>query len=123
MGADAADWARPVVHWELHARDPQILRAFYSALFHWDIADGFIMGVPAGLGGPEPGPNGHIIAAGEGMPTGFGLFVQVLDIPSSLTRAVELGGSIAGAPFDVPGGPTICTILDPEGNRITLVQQ
>ncbi len=118
------DWARPVVHWELLARDPQRLRQFYEALFHWDMEDGgFLIGVAPGLGGPEPGPAGHIMAAADGAPSGFGLFVQVLDIPAALARTEELGGTVAGDPFDVPGGPRICPILDPEGNRVTLVQQ
>jgi predicted enzyme related to lactoylglutathione lyase len=26
-------------------------------------------------------------------------------------------------PFDIPGGPTLAGIKDPEGNQITLVQQ
>ena len=60
-----SDWARPVVHWEIEARD---LRA-------------------------------------------------------SLARAVELGGAVVAEPFDVPNGPTLAAITDPEGNPVTLVQQ
>jgi hypothetical protein len=118
------DWARPVVHWELLARDPKALQAFYAELFHWEIEDaGFLFSVEAGLGGPEPGPGGHLMAAAPDGPTGFGLYVQVRSIPETLVRVPELGGTVAGEPFDVPGGPTICPILDPEGNRLTLVQQ
>ncbi len=57
--SESGDWGRPVVHWEIEALDPQRQRAFYGALFNWNIADGPIMYIPAGLGGPEPGPNGH----------------------------------------------------------------
>jgi predicted enzyme related to lactoylglutathione lyase len=57
----AADWARPVVHWELVARD----------------AD----------------------------------------------RVVQLGGKATSEPFDLPAGPTLAFIEDPEGNPVTLVQQ
>ena len=120
----ADDWARPVVHWELLARDPQALHAFYRDLFGWTTEDaGFLISIQPGLGGPEPGPAGHIMAAAPGAPTGFGLFVQVRDIPETLARVPALGGQVAGESFDVPGGPTICPILDPEGNRVTLVQQ
>jgi predicted enzyme related to lactoylglutathione lyase len=119
-----ADWARPVVHWELLARDPKALGAFYAELFHWDLEDrGFLLAVAPGLGGPEPGPAGHFMQARPDQPTGFGLFVQVLDLRATMARVTELGGTVAGEPFDVPGGPTICAILDPEGNRVTLVQQ
>lgn len=50
------DWARPVVHWGLTAREPERQRAFYQGLFHWDIGEGFIMDVPAGLGAPGNPP-------------------------------------------------------------------
>jgi predicted enzyme related to lactoylglutathione lyase len=40
-----------------------------------------------------------------------------------MQRAKELGGDVVSEPFDVPGGPTIAGITDPEGNRLVLVQQ
>ncbi len=115
-----ADWARPLVHWEIEARDPELQRAFYRALCNWDIGDGPIMNVAAGLGGPEPGPAGHIR---EGGTPGVRLYVQVRDIRASLALAVELGGTLLFEPFDVPGGPTIASISDPEGIPLFLVQQ
>lgn len=115
-----ADWPRPVVHWEIEARDAPTLRAFYAALFHWDIEDGPVMMIRAGIGGPEPGPGGHIRAGDQSRVT---LYVQVRDLRESLARAVELGGTAAGEPFDVPGGPTLAPITDPEGNPVMLVQQ
>jgi uncharacterized protein len=116
----SADWARPVVHWEIEARDPERQRAFYAALFNWEVGDGPIMQIPAGLGGPEPGPAGHIRG---GDSPGVRLFVQVRDIRASLARVAELGGTVGSEPFDVPGGPTIAPVTDPEGNPLVLVQQ
>jgi predicted enzyme related to lactoylglutathione lyase len=118
--AMSQDWARPVVHWEIEARDAERQRAFYRDLFNWDVGDGPIMNIPAGLGGPEPGPGGHI-RAGES--PGVRLYVQVRDIRASLARAEELGGKALSEPFDVPGGPTLAPITDPEGNPLMLVQQ
>lgn len=114
------DWARPVVHWEIEARDPERQRAFYAALFNWEIGDGAIMPIAPGLGAPEPGPAGHIRA---GATPGVRLYVQVRDIRASLARAAELGGTVVAEPFDVPGGPTLAPITDPEGNPVMLVQQ
>jgi predicted enzyme related to lactoylglutathione lyase len=116
----AADWARPVVHWEIEARDPDAQRAFYTALFNWVIGDGPIMNISAGLGGPEPGPNGHIRQSDR---SGVTLYIQVGDLRATLARAVELGGAHVLDPIDLPGGPTLAAIEDPEGNPITLVQQ
>lgn len=114
------DWARPVVHWDIRARDPELLREFYGRLFNWEIGDGPIMQIPAGIGGPEPGPAGHLQ---QGDRPGVTLYIQVRDLRASLTRAAELGGTILIEPFDVPGGPTLAGIADPEGNPVMLVQQ
>ncbi|HLZ71742.1 MAG TPA: VOC family protein [Dehalococcoidia bacterium] len=116
----ADDWARPVVHWEIQARDAEKQRAFYSRLFNWEIGEGPVMRIPAGVGGPEPGPAGHIR---QGDHPGVSLYVQVRDLRGSLKKAEELGGSVLSQPFDLPQGPTIAGIADPEGNRLTLVQQ
>jgi uncharacterized protein len=114
------DWARPVVHWEIEARDPERQRVFYGELFSWAIGDGPIMQIPPGLGGPEPGPAGHIRQSDR---SGVNLYVQVRDLRTSLTRVGELGGTATSEPFDVPGGPTIAFATDPEGNPLVLVQQ
>jgi predicted enzyme related to lactoylglutathione lyase len=113
-------WARPVVHWEIVALDPQRQAEFYSKLCNWEIGAGPIMQIPAGLGGPEPGPEGHIR---QGDRAGVALYVQVRDLRSSLALAVELGSRIVAEPFDIPDGPTLAAIDDPEGNSLVLVQQ
>ncbi len=43
----SADWARPVVHWEIVARDSERQAEFYRELFHWDIGTGPIRQIPA----------------------------------------------------------------------------
>ncbi len=78
------------------------------------------MPIPPGLGGPEPGPGGHIR---QGDRAGVTLYVQVRDLRASLALAVELGARLVVEPFDVPGGPTLAAVEDPEGNPLTLVQQ
>jgi predicted enzyme related to lactoylglutathione lyase len=113
------DWARPVVHWEIEAKDPERQKAFYADMFNWGIGDGAIMNIPAGIGGPEPGPGGHIRQSGR---AGVTLYVQVANLRESLDKSVSLGATIVAEPFDVPGGPTIAGITDPEGNPLVLVQ-
>src|ERR1700733_7200676 len=50
-GAMVQDWARPVVHWEIEAKDPERQKAFYADMFNWGIGDDAIMNIPAGIGG------------------------------------------------------------------------
>jgi predicted enzyme related to lactoylglutathione lyase len=117
----AEDWARPVVHWDIQARDPAKARAFYTQMFNWDIADGPLMAVPAGIGGPPPEAlSGNILRSEH---TGISLYVQVRDLAESLERAPALGGTVITQAVQVPNGPTIAAITDPEGNRLVLVQQ
>ena len=115
-----SDWARPMVHWEIVARDADAQAAFYAELFNWEVGDGRIRAIPPGLGGPEPGPAGHIRPGRE---PSIALYIQVQDLQKTLDRAVGLGATITAQPFDVPGGPTLAGITDPEGNRLVLVQQ
>jgi uncharacterized protein len=114
------DWARPVVAVEIQARAPEKQREFYSKMFNWDISDGPIMRFGPGIGGPEPGPVGVMR---ESSTARVVLYIQVMDLRASLEKAKTLGGSVISEPFDVPGGPTIAQIADPEGNTVGLVQQ
>lgn len=116
----SADWARPVVHWEIIATDSERQAAFYRDLFNWEVGTGPTRQIPAGLGGPEPGPSGHIRSGRE---PAVVLYIQVRDLTAALERAVRLGGTITTEPFDVPDGPTLAAITDPEGNQVVLVQQ
>ena len=114
------DWARPVVHWEIEARDADRQTTFYRSLFNWEIGEGFIRPIAPGLGGPEPGPAGHIRQSDR---SGVTLYVQVRDLAASLTLASSLGAEVVAEPFDVPDGPTLAVVNDPEGNPLVLVQQ
>jgi uncharacterized protein len=116
----SADWARPVVYFEIEALDAERQRTFYSAMFSWDIGEGPVMGFRAGLGAPEAGPAGHIR---QGARSGVTLFIQVRDLDESIARAVELGGTLVLDRLQIPDGATLAAITDPEGNPITLVQQ
>ena len=60
---------------------------------------------------------------GRTIGSGFALYIQVRDLAESLDRVPELGGTVVSSPFDVPGGPTLAAIEDPEGNPLVLVQQ
>lgn len=116
----AEDWARPVVYFEIEALDADVLENFYREMFNWNIGEGFIRQIPAGIGGPENGIGGHMRQSNR---SGVTLFIQVKNIEASRSMAVSLGGALTSEPFQVPGAALIAGISDPEGNPITLVQQ
>jgi uncharacterized protein len=119
-GYVAEDWARPVVGWELQARDAKALRSFYAQMFNWEMGDDTTQRIAAGIGGPLPGPVGTIRQSDR---PGLSLAIQVLDLGASLAKAASLGGKVLRQGKVVPGEVTTATILDPEGNRILLIQQ
>lgn len=114
------DWARPVVYFSIASPEPERQRAFYSALFNWDIGEGRIMQIPTGIGGPENGIGGHINGAAT---PHIALYIQIRDLDEALERAVSLGGTKEHDPFQIPGGARIAGITDPDGNHLVLVQQ
>jgi predicted enzyme related to lactoylglutathione lyase len=96
------------------------LASFYRQLFNWQIGEGAIMPISAGIGGPEPGPAGHLRGGDH---PGVSLYIQVRNLEESTKRVEGLGGKLLRPPFETPTGTTLSVILDPEGNRVILVQQ
>ena len=118
------DWPRPVVHFEIRAKNKEKLAAFYRELFEWNMEEQAAVPITLigpGKGPPEQGIAGHIIE--NAAAPGVAIYVQVADLAASLRKAGELGGKATAQPFDVPGGhTTIAQIADPEGNLIGLIQ-
>jgi len=113
---------RPVVAFQIRGRNATVLQEFYKQLFEWHMNTDNPMGVAfiaPGIGGPAEGVGGTLF---PGDPRVI-IFVQVADLQESLGKAVSLGGQRIQEPFDVPNGPTVAQIADPEGNIIGLVQQ
>ena len=116
---------RPVVFFEITGKDPKRLQEFYAQLFGWKIDANNPMAyglVEAGIGGPEEGVGGGIAQAPDGQST-VTVYVQVLDLNETLRKAESMGGQALMPPTDLPGGPTIARMQDPEGNVIGLVKQ
>jgi predicted enzyme related to lactoylglutathione lyase len=114
---------RPVVNFQIWAKDPEAQRNFYREIFGWDISEPTAFGIStiaAGIGGPEEGVGGTLMGAGEARVL---IYVQVLDPLETLAKAEALGGRRVLEPFDVPGGPTVAQMADPEGNVVGLVKQ
>ena len=114
---------RPVVFFEIQGKDPARLREFYREIFGWNIDEPNPMGlsmIEHGIGGPPEGVGGAIATGAEARVL---VYVQVLDPVETLAKAEALGGTRVLEPFDVPEGPTVARMADPEGNVVGLVKQ
>jgi predicted enzyme related to lactoylglutathione lyase len=116
------DWPRPVVAFQIQAKDKEKQEAFYRELFDWNIAadPGLpVSRIAPGKGPPEEGIGGVVVQNDR---PAVALFVQVADLAASIAKAETLGGKAVLPPIDVPNGPTIAQIEDPEGNLVGLIQ-
>lgn len=117
-----SDWPRPVVAFQIQAKNLEKQKSFYSEMFDWDIeqpeGSPFHL-VPAGKGPPENGISGILSPADT---SAIVIYIQVANLGESLEKAAELGGKVTLPSTDVPNGPTIAQIEDPEGNPVGLIQ-
>jgi uncharacterized protein len=118
-GGRPAGAGRPVVHFEINARDPKALHSFYSTLFGWKINADNPMGY------------GIVTAGGKGINGGIGpaqgaphvtFYVSVPDLEAALRKAAELGASTVVPPTEIPNMVTFAIFTDPQGHRIGLIK-
>jgi predicted enzyme related to lactoylglutathione lyase len=131
--------ANLVVHFELHASEPQTLIDFYSSLFGWEFqsygsddqpywvintGEGSIgnaagqpgMGINGGLtkrNGPPPEVGAPV--------NGANLVVGVEDVDGLMRRGIELGATEALPAADWPGIGRGGYLLDPDNNVIGMI--
>jgi predicted enzyme related to lactoylglutathione lyase len=120
-----------VVHFEIHATDPEKLVSFYTAMFAWSFQkwDGpmeywVIRTGPA----EERGIDGGLMRRHGDPPTpmqavnAYVCTVGVESADKSLSKAVELGGELALPIMPVPGIGWLCYAQDPDGKIFGMLQ-
>ena len=120
-----------VIHFEVHADDPERAAAFYRELFGWQIAkwDG-PMEYWMIVTGPdsEPGINGGLMRRmgpppAEGQPVNaYPCTMGVADIDASVAKALALGGTLALPKMPIPGMGWLAYVKDTEGNILGMMQ-
>jgi len=110
---------KPVVHWEITARDPRRLETFYRQMFDWHVDDSPLAYRRVSTG---DGINGGIAETDGSWPSGALFYVQVDDLRSYLDKAEQLGASTLLPPTDMADA-RIAIIRDPEGVRVGLMER
>ena len=129
--------ANLVVHFEIHASEPQTLIDFYSGLLGWtfsqfegapywtiDTGEGAIGNVAGSAGhgingglvprqGPKPGIGSPVV--------GCNLVIGVDEVDALMRRGVELGATEALPAEDYPGVGRVGYLLDPDNNVFGLI--
>lgn len=112
--------ANPVVHFEVIGEDGTKLQKFYGEVFAWKVD----ANNPMSYGMVSASEHGIAGGIGAGEPQGRGVtfYVEVPNLETTLSTVEQRGGKTVMPPADVPGGPRMAQFLDPEGNRIGLIQ-
>lgn len=118
-----------VVHFEIHAEDPERAVRFYSSLFGWTFQrwegpmDYWM--ITTGPDG-QPGINGGLIRRmGTIDGTAVIAYVCTIDVDSvddAMARALELGGQTALPKMPIPGVGWLAYAKDSEGNIFGMMQ-
>ena len=119
-----------LVHFELHADDPERAVAFYTSVFGWTVNRMGDMEYWLLTTGPddEPGINGAILPRQGGRPdvgapiVGMVNTVQVDDLDATLAKALELGAQMALDKMAIPGVGTVAYLIDTENNVVGVLQ-
>lgn len=120
-----------VVHFEIHADDPERAIKFYSDLLGWTFAkwEGpmeywMIKTGPDG----QPGINGGLIrrqgpSPASGQPVNcYVCTAEVSQMDDRIARATKLGAEIAVPKMPIPGVGWLVYIKDTEGNIVGMMQ-
>jgi uncharacterized protein len=107
----------PVIHAEIRSQDPDATRDFFTQLFGWQAAaEGGLPGYTFMDTGVKEGP-AVAISPRQGTEDEVLFFVAVEDVPATLSRAEELGGTIVQPAQQVPG-VSFGVLADAHGHRI-----
>ena len=128
-----------IIHFEIHAAEPEKIAKFYTDLFGWDIKEWAMPGVKpenrywavmtAPEGSAEPGINGGIVVRKGPKPAGgepvaaFVCTIGVASVDEYLKKAEGLGGSVALPKKPIPGMAWLAYCKDPEGNLFGIFEE
>ena len=120
-----------LIHFEIHAGDPERVQAFYRTLFGWQFQkwDGpmeywLVTTGPEG----EPGINGGLLRR-QGPPPAEGQAVNafvctagVASVDATIAAVGGLGGTVAVPKMPVPGMGWLAYVKDPDGNIVGIME-
>ncbi len=123
----------PVVHFELPYEDRERMARFYEAAFGWRTQmlgadmENYVLATTAevGEGGtPQPGMiNGGFFQKKPDWPAQTpSVVIAVEDVMESMQQIIASGGKVLGEPIEIPGIGQYVSIIDTEGNRVSILQ-
>ena len=120
-----------VVHFEIHADDPERAAAFYAGVFGWRLQkwDGPAEYWVISTGDGGPGINGGLLRRRGPRPADgqcVNAYVCTVDVPSVddfVGKATKAGGQVALPKMPIPGIGWLAYVKDTEGNIFGMMQR
>jgi len=111
----------PVVQWQIIAREPEKVAAFYAKVFGWDVRTDNALGYRVIETGDERGIDGGVWPSPPEGHNLVQLFIQVDDIDACIAGATALGAQVLFPKQHLPDGDAMAILLDPAGLSFGLV--
>jgi uncharacterized protein len=122
-----------VVHFEMPYDDRDRMAKFYQQAFGWqsqmlgpDMGNYVVMMTTESTptGPIKPGAiNGGFYQRTADKPMQYpSVVVSVDDVANSMKKVTDAGGKVLGDPMDIPGVGRYVSFVDPEGNRVSMLQ-
>jgi hypothetical protein len=122
-----------VVHFEMPYDDAKRISSFYKSAFGWNTeqmgADmgNYILAMTTATDGRVPTTpgaiNGGFFQRSAEMPAQVpSVVISVADIQASMQKVGKAGGKVLGEPMEIPGVGQYVSFMDPEGNRVSMLQ-
>jgi len=110
----------PVVEWQIVSPNPELVAAFYSKAFGWNVQARNNLAYRQVTTG-EGGTPGGIWPAPPGVPSFVQLFIRVPSVADAITRATRHGAIVIVPESTLPDGTTMAVLHDPAGMSFGLV--
>lgn len=118
-----------VIHFEVHAENPERAIAFYQGLFGWEFtawSGGWEYWLIKTGPDSQPGINGGLVRRRGSLDgvcvNSFVCTVDVASLDASVSQATAAGGQLAVPKMTIPGVGYLAYVKDPEGNILGLME-
>lgn len=111
---------------ELNTRDPDAAKAFYAAVFGWEVVEHDMgeMGAYVEWKQGEDSMGGMMDMRGrvpDEVPPNWLTYFAVEDTDAAVEKVKELGGGVAFGPIDIPAG-RFAVVHDPHGSMFAVIK-
>jgi len=106
---------KPVMRWQILAKDAEKAAEFYTTLFEWTVNTDNALGYRMIETGSERGIQGGIWPSPPEGHSFVQLFIEVDDVAGSVAKAAGMGATVIVPPQKLPDGDEMAIVCDPEG--------